>query len=61
MANGRIKVMADAFGIVTMVAMTPLITIQALGFQAIAKKRVQQRITMRRMLNADDEQIINFM
>ena len=59
--QGEGKVMADAFGIVAMVAMTPLITIQALGFQAIAKKRVQQRITMRRMLNADDEQIINFM
>jgi len=59
--QGEAKVMADAFGIVAMVAMTPLITIQALGFQAIAKKRVQQKITMRRMLNADDEQIINFM
>ena len=59
--QGEAKVMMDAFGIVAMVAMTPLITIQALGFQAIAKKRVQQKITMRRMLNADDEQIINFM
>ena len=59
--QGESKVLMDAFGIVAMVAMTPLITIQALGFQAIAKKRVQQKITMRRMLNADDEQIINFM
>ena len=59
--QGETKVMMDAFGIVAMVAMTPLITIQALGFQAIAKKRVQQKITMRRMLNADDEQTINFM
>lgn len=59
--QGEANVLADAFGIVAMVAMTPLITIQALGFQAIAKKRVQQQITMRRMLNADDEQIINFM
>ena len=59
--QGEAKVMMDAFGIVAMVAMTPLITIQALGFQAIAQKRVQQKITMRRMLNADDEQIINFM
>lgn len=59
--QGEAKVMTDAFGIVAMVAMTPLITIQALGFQAIARKRMQQQITMRRMLNADDEQIINFM
>lgn len=59
--QGETKVLADAFGIVAMVAMTPLITIQALGFQAIASKRVRQQITMRRMLNADDEQIINFM
>ncbi len=59
--QGESKVMTDAFGIVAMVAMTPLITIQALGFQAIASKQMRQRITMRRMLNADDEQIINFM
>ena len=59
--QGEANIMADAFGIVAMVAMTPLITIQALGFQAIATRRVQQKITMRRMLNADDEQIINFM
>jgi len=59
--QGEGKIMSDAFGIVAMVAMTPLITIQALGFQAIARQRVRERITMRRMLNADDEQIINFM
>jgi hypothetical protein len=43
-----------------MVAMTPLITIQALGFSAIMKKRVRERIAMRRILSADDKQIIKF-
>ena len=55
------KVMTDAFGIVAMVAMTPLITIQALGFRAILSKRVREKIAMKRILSSDDEQIINFM
>jgi hypothetical protein len=44
-----------------MVAMTPLITIQALGFKSIATKHLKERIAMRRILDADDEQIIQFM
>ncbi|MBE6586624.1 MAG: DUF1538 domain-containing protein [Ruminococcaceae bacterium] len=60
MLQGEVKVMSDAFGIVAMVAMTPLITIQLLGFRAVVKKTVQDRIAMRRILNADDEQIIDF-
>ena len=59
--HGPDKVMTDAFGIVAMVAMTPLITIQALGFKAIVTKRVRQRIAMKRILDSDDEQIISFM
>ncbi len=55
------KVMADAFGIVAMVAMTPLITIQLLGFRAIVSRRVREEIAMKRILDADDEQIIHFM
>ena len=51
----------DAFGMVAMVAMTPLITIQLLGFQAILSKKVRERIAMRRILGADDKQIIRFM
>lgn len=58
--QGEAKVMSDAFGIVAMVAMTPLITIQLLGFRAVVTKKVQDRIAMRRILNADDEQIIDF-
>lgn len=49
-----------AFGVVAMVAMIPLITIQALGFKAVMSAKARNRITMRRILSADDEQIINF-
>lgn len=58
--QGESKVMTDAFGIVAMVAMTPLITIQLLGFRAIITKRVREKIAMRRILTSDDEQIISF-
>ena len=53
-------VLNDAFGVVAMVAMTPLITIQLLGFRAIMSAKVRRRITMKRILDADDEQIIYF-
>ena len=49
-----------AYGVVAMVAMTPLITIQILGFKAITAKKARQNIEMRRILSADDEQIIYF-
>lgn len=54
-------VLESAFGIVAMVAMTPLITIQVLGFRAIAAAKVKERAVMTRLLGADDEQIIDFM
>lgn len=59
--QGIENVMSDAFGVVAMVAMTPLITIQLLGFKAILTKKVNENIAMKRILSADDEQIINFM
>lgn len=59
--QGEGRVMADAFGVVAMVAMTPLITIQLLGFQAIVRKKVRDNIAMKRILSSDDEQIIDFM
>ena len=58
--QGEAKVMIDAFGIVAMVAMTPLITIQLLGFRAIVSKKVKDNIAIKKILNADDEQIISF-
>ena len=59
--QGEGKVLADGFGIVAMVAMTPLITIQLLGFRAVVHKKVRDRIAMKRILSDDDEQIIRFM
>ena len=54
------NVLTDAFGVVAMVAMTPLITIQILGFKAVMTSKVRTRLAMRRILSADDEQIIYF-
>ena len=59
--RGESEIMSCAFGIVAMVAMTPLITIQLLGFKAIVTNNMQRKIAMKRILSADDEQIINFM
>ncbi len=59
--QGEGKILTDAFGLVAMVAMTPLITIQALGFKAVVSKKVKERIAMKRILDADDEQIIQFL
>lgn len=54
------SILTDAFGVVAMVAMTPLITIQILGFKAVTSAKVRQKIIMRRIFSADDEQIIYF-
>ena len=59
--QGESAIMSCAFGIVAMVAMTPLITIQLLGFRAVFARSMRQRIAMKRILSADDEQIISFM
>ena len=61
MLQGETQVLSDAFGLVAMVAMTPLITIQALGFKSVATKHFKERVAMKRILDADDEQIIRFM
>ncbi len=59
-AVGNSSVYSLAFGVVAMVAMTPLITIQLLGFKAVMSSKVRAKITMKRILAADDEQIIYF-
>ena len=60
-AQGADAVLRDAFGVVALVAMTPLITIQLLGFKGIVQRRVMEHRAMKRILDADDQQIINFM
>ena len=59
--QGESAVLIDAFGLVAMVAMTPLITIQTLGFKAVTSRRVREKLAMKRILEKDDEQIISFM
>ena len=59
--QGADAVLRDAFGVVAVVAMTPLITIQLLGFKAIVSEKIAERRAMKRILGADDQQIINFM
>ncbi len=58
--QGSDAVLRDAFGVVALVAMTPLITIQLLGFKAIISNMLAERRAMKRILDADDQQIINF-
>lgn len=59
--QGPDAVLRDAFGVVALVAMVPLITIQLLGFRSIVADRISERRAMKRILDADDQQIINFM
>ena len=59
--QGADAVLRDGFGVVALVAMAPLITIQLLGFRAIVSNRVKEKRAMQRILDADDQQIINFM
>ena len=59
--QGEAAVLRDAFGVVALVAMTPLITIQLLGFRSIMDRRMKEHRAMKKILDADDQQIINFM
>ncbi len=59
--QGEAAVLRDAFGVVALVAMTPLITIQLLGFKAMISSVLRERRAMKRILDADDQQIINFL
>ena len=59
--QGSETVLDFAFGVVALVAMAPLITIQLLGFRGILAERRNERRAMKRILDADDQQIINFM
>ena len=59
--QGVEKVPVDAFGVVAMVAMTPLIAIQLLGFKATVAESVRRKRAIAKILNAEDGQIIEFM
>ena len=59
--QGSEAVLRDAFGVVALVAMAPLITIQLLGFKGIITEMMAEKKAMKRILDADDQQIINFL
>ena len=59
--RGEGSVLEYGFGVVALVAMTPLITIQLLGFRAVVAYLIKRRIALKRIYDADDEQIIEFM
>ena len=58
--RGADAVLDFAFGVVALVAMTPLITIQTLGFRSVVSDYVREKAAVRRILTADDAQIIYF-
>ena len=58
--QGDSKILEDAFGVVSMVALTPLITIQLLGFKAVLANRLKIKAREKKILDAMDEQIIYF-
>ncbi len=58
--RGGDAVLDFAFGVVALVAMTPLITIQALGFRSIVSSFMRERSAARMIMSADDRQIIYF-
>ena len=58
--QGESAVLDFAFGVVAMVAMTPLITIQSLGFKSVVSVRRREDAAIRRILAAADDQIIYF-
>jgi hypothetical protein len=43
-----------------MVALTPLISIQILGFRSVVAKKVKKQIRMRKIIESEDEKIIEF-
>ena len=58
--GGEGAILSNAFGVVSMVAMTPLITIQILGFTALMRKKIERNMAMNKILSKDDKQIIDF-
>ena len=58
--QGESAVLDFAFGVVSMVAMTPLITIQSLGFKSVLSVRKRENAAIRRILASADDQIIYF-
>lgn len=58
--NGNNMILDYAFGVVAMVAMTPLIAIQLLGFRSIVARGIAKKRRIKKLENVDDEIIIKF-
>jgi hypothetical protein len=58
--NQDSNVMLYGFGMVAMVSMMPLLSVQMLGFHALIQAKVRQRIARRRIAEQFDEEIIYF-
>ena len=58
--RGGDAVLEGAFGMVAMVAMTPLIAIQLLGFRAVVAKQTRDKAAMRHIFSAEDAEVIYF-
>ncbi len=58
--RGENDVLQFGFGVVAMVAMTPPITIQLLGFRAVLRSEIHARRAVKNIRMADDAQIIYF-
>lgn len=54
------NMLQDAFGVVALVALAPLISIQLLGVKGVIAERRRFKNRYRKIVRADDEQIISF-
>jgi hypothetical protein len=54
------NMLQDAFGVVALVALAPLISIQLLGVKGVIAERRRIKNRFRKIVRADDEQIISF-
>jgi len=58
----NVDIIKQGYGIVAMVAMTPLITIQILGFKSVIQKQLVAKRRLKAIESTEhDDQIIDFM
>ena len=58
--NGAESIISGAFGVITLVALTPLIAIQCLGLSVVLKQNIRRRVEEKRHALANENEIINF-
>ena len=60
MLHGESSIISGAFGVISLVALTPLIAIQCLGLSVVVKQNIRKRIELRRTIALNENEIINF-